>query len=172
MFFRFGGSQPSPPAITLHLGRDPMWAPGVSLLLPAFIHPLPGLLQQLVNVIVNVKIKEMHATFMSFSLVVFPLSLLDLCPPVPTHPVVAVLLLPPWWWKCFVSRSLVSWVTPALSAFCALLFYSPFFLPSGLFSPSFSCLDMVYGPKTSPSQLPDAVFSGPLNWDDSLGTKG
>lgn len=46
-----------------------MWAPGVSLLLPAFIHALPGLLQQLVNVIVSVK--AMRATFMGFSLDLF-----------------------------------------------------------------------------------------------------
>lgn len=73
-----------------------MWAPGVSLLLPSFTRPLAALLRQLVNVTVNVKIKETHATFMSFSLGFFR-SLLDLCPLVSSHPVGAALLLPPCW---------------------------------------------------------------------------
>lgn len=73
-----------------------MWAPGVSLLLPSCTRPLPGLLRQLVNVTVNVKIKETQATFMSFSLGFFR-SPLDLCPLVSSHPAGAALQLPPCW---------------------------------------------------------------------------
>lgn len=67
-----------------------MWAPGASLL-PRLLTRFPALPQQLVKVMASVKIKEMHAAFMSFLLLFsslfqppFPLTVFPLLSPSPT----------------------------------------------------------------------------------------